>query len=211
MYGELIGITDRTLCQEIWHEWKHRNKSTCIQLRNVFISKDTKENETIVDFKQKKEKLSITLIGFQSAFDNELGLSSRQSDGYTARQNSLAPPTTLIPDGNASKMAYSDGVTTSRKRQGLILLQKRISLERKRMFKATKNVLIFVQVFHCFWMPYYIASTVYYFVPVTVRMLRAQCITLLILCCNSMVNPFIYAVMSKAYRELFIRYILRRK
>lgn len=204
-----LGITDTTLNKQLWFDCKSRFIQKCACLRKTIASNTGKQQRNIADFSQFEEKPAVSLVGFKGTMCSQTGVIWDQPERFSFRQSNIPPAENTI---QVRKMAdAANDERTSTKRQGLILLQKRVSMERKRMIKATKNVLIFVQLFHCSWMPYYIVTTVSYFVPYSMTIFRAQYITLFLLCCNSTINPFIYTVMSKAYREFLWRYVFRRK
>lgn len=207
-----LGITETMLRREYWMEWKQKQKLRCSYFRNWFTWNGGDHNVGNVTYQI--DFLSILLAGFHRPnIYNHSETPATVPRNSSPQSNLPSQPAGLNGDRveNNTHQTIGDDVITPQNKQALLLLKKRMSLERKRLLKATSGVLVFVQVFHLCWMPFYIVTLVSYFVPPSTAIYRAQSIAMLLLCCNSLINPFLYAMMSKSYREFLSRYILRRK
>lgn len=222
-----LGFSRKSLNKELWFQWKRMCISKCSRTWGLIGkgSKDVYQSEHPDEQSESTATSSTIVRGPTTNYetteqdgDNKNGdLESNLSDETlkTGTENSVDKSISLVSVENLNvpsqhRFLKKDSLPVSRK-QAMTLLNKRMTQEHKRLRKTARCLLTFVMVFFVCWTPFYIVYTVSCFTPPSASLTTAKTISSVILWCNSLINPFLYAAMSQAYRDFLRRYILRRK
>ncbi|KAJ8038958.1 5-hydroxytryptamine receptor [Holothuria leucospilota] len=215
-----LGLTKKTLDHEIRIYWKRVWAARFAYIRNCCRVGRAEPSHSDQD--TESDTRSVVLTDIKQIDDNDDSKSVdakselQQTDLEINKTNQAAiedvelNSSHIRQQNNDFEKTRTDSLQRAED-QAKILLQRRLSLEHRRIKKTARHLFVFVLVFFLCWMPFYITATVSCFVPPSDALTQAQQVTSVILWSNSLVNPFLYAAMSQAYRDFLRRYILRQR